>query len=399
MFLFLFLAEPTVSLAEDPLPPEISARSYIVIDQLTGEVLLEKDADLQLPMASTTKIMTALLALEMGDLNDIVEVSANASRTTGSRAYLDAGERHTLEDLLYAMLIYSANDAAVAIAEHIGGTEENFVRLMNERASQLGLHNTHFANPHGLTAEGHYSTSSDLAKLARVAMLWDRFRQIVVTERYTLPWPARNSVRELYNINDLIYRYEGATGIKTGYTSAAGQCIVASARRGETEVIVVILNAQHGKLFEEAAKLLDYGFTLYEDRVLQSGEELVTDLPDSFMEGIEVVAAGQVTARLPVTIDEDEIEKVTFWNEPPKPPIERGRRLGNMQIRIHGATIAEVPLVTRQSVDVEPRGRSAYLWVIIPVLALYIPWRIRLSANRRRRRMAILVRQRQESLP
>ena len=379
------------------MPPDITGRSYIVIDQLTGEVLLEKDADIPLPMASTTKIMTALLALEMGDLDDRVEVSAHASRTTGSRAYLDAGERHSLEDLLYAMLIYSANDAAVAIAEHIGGTESNFVRLMNERAEQLGLRNTHFANPHGLTAEGHYSSSADLAKLARVAMLWDQFRQIVITERYTLPWPAQNSVRELYNINDLIYRYEGATGIKTGYTSAAGQCIVASARRGETEVIAVILNDQNGRLFDDAVKLLDYGFTMYQDRVLQSGGEPVANLPATFREGIEVVPAGQVTARLPVTIEEDEIERVIFWNEPLKTPIERGHRLGNLQIRIHGATIAEVPLVSGQSVDAEPAGGSTRLWWIIPVLALYIPWRIRLTVRRRRRRMAILKRYRQAS--
>lgn len=390
MLHLVFLAAPgkaAQSEAASEMQLEIAAEAAILIDRSTGEVLYEKNADAVLPMASTTKIMTLLVALEEGNLSDDVTVSEKASGIYGSRIYLDVNERQSLHDLLYALMLSSANDAAIAIAEHIGGTEERFVDMMNRRAEQMNLRQTHFTNPHGLTAPDHHTTARELATLARYAMLYEQFQEIVLTKKHIIPWPAKNSTRELNNINELIYRYPEATGIKTGYTSAAGQCIVASAKRGEDEVIAVILGAQdRGRMYQDAKTMLEYGLDMFADRVLPAADTVRTEREVFAGDKVEVVAAGHVIARLPISVKEEDIEKYFFWKPTPTAPLERGYRMGTLQYRVHGETVAEVPLVTTAPVEREVSIRSR-IWPTFALIlvTVYSVWLVRRHVRRRKR--------------
>lgn len=238
-----------------------SARATIVIDAISGRALLEANADEPLPMASTTKVMTALLAIEKGCMTDPVTCSRNAFGVPGTSIYLSEGETLTLEQMLYGLMISSGNDAAVAIAEHIGGSVSEFCRMMTDRATALGCTDTVFLTPHGLPMQGHTTTARDLAKIARAAMQYPLFRQIVSTTRATIPWEGRSYDRVLNNKNRLLRTYQGATGIKTGYTRAAGRCLVFGARRDGMELIGVVLNC--ADWFDEAERLLDLAFERY----------------------------------------------------------------------------------------------------------------------------------------
>ena len=201
--------------------PSISARSAILIAAETGEALFEKAADERLPMASTTKIMTALAAIESMPLDTVVTVPAGAVGVEGSSVYLEAGEKLTLEDLLYALLLASANDAATAIALTVSGSVEEFAALMNEKAAALGLSGTHFTNPHGLYDEEHYTTAADLAKLTAYALENEVFAKIVSTYKRTIPLNGDNGVRVLINHNRLLRMSDDVIGVKTGFTKKA----------------------------------------------------------------------------------------------------------------------------------------------------------------------------------
>ena len=239
-----------------------SARAAVLIERHTGRVLLSHNAHEALPMASTTKVMTALIAIEKGDLNDVVTVGRNAYGVPGTSIYLGLGEKITLRDLLYGLMLASGNDAAVAIAEHIAGDVPSFCAMMTQRAQELGCENTQFATPHGLPSKDHFTTAADLARIAQEAMKHDVFRQIVSTRRASIPWEGRSYHRILNNKNKLLSDYEGATGIKTGYTKAAGRCLVFGAKRNGLEVIGVVLGCSDW--FSEAARLMDMGFERYE---------------------------------------------------------------------------------------------------------------------------------------
>lgn len=242
--------------------PAVSAAGAILIDAGTGKVLYEKDADKKLYPASTTKILTALVALEkldeLGlDLSCELVVPIEAQGVEGSSVYLKAGERITMEELLYGLMLQSGNDSAVAIASCIGGgSVSNFVDMMNEKAAELGCSGSHFANPHGLFEEEHYVTARDMAVIGAAAMKRADFRQIVGAES----WEGGSSGRRFVNKNKAITQYDGATGIKIGFTKKSGRTLVASAKRGEAEMIAVVLN--DGNWFNDAYALLDYGFAI-----------------------------------------------------------------------------------------------------------------------------------------
>ena len=254
-----------------------SARSAVILEQTTGRVLLANNAHEKLPMASTTKVMTALLALENGNLDDVVTVGRNAYGVPGTSIYLALGEQITLRDLLYGLMLASGNDAAVAIAEHIGGSVEKFCAMMTARAQEIGCENTVFLTPHGLPREGHYTTAYDLALIAREAMTNAAFREIVSTQRASIPWEGRSYHRILQNKNRLLSEYEGATGIKTGYTKAAGRCLVFGAQRDMLEVTGVLLNCP--EWFTEAEKLMNTAFDRYEMFTAFTAGENVRVLP------------------------------------------------------------------------------------------------------------------------
>ncbi len=241
-----------------------NAASAILVDANSGMVLFERDPDAPRSPASVTKILTALIVLERGRLNDTVVVSQTAAQTGGQRLGLRAGQRITLGDLLAALLIRSANDAAVAAAEHVGGNLPGFVALMNETAKDLGMANSRFANPHGLDEPFHFTTARDMAALTRVALENPRFAELVRAPqaRLTIWKPGRRSLvpqsRIVLSHNRLLGQVAGADGVKTGYTDSAGRCLVASASRGNHRMIAVLLNDP--QRWTDAAALLEYGF-------------------------------------------------------------------------------------------------------------------------------------------
>lgn len=237
--------------------PPVSAASAVLIDAGTNAVLCEKRANERMAPASTTKIMTALVAVENADIERVVTVSPLAVGVEGSSVYLYAGEKITLIDLLYAMLLESANDAAAAIAIEIGGSIDAFSRMMNDKAKALGLSDTHFVNPHGLYDEEHYTTARELALIASAALEHEVLRRIVSTKKHTL-LPVEGNTRMLYNHNKMLSLYEGAIGVKTGFTKKSGRTLVSAAERDGLTLIAVTLGAPDD--WNDHKKLLDCGF-------------------------------------------------------------------------------------------------------------------------------------------
>lgn len=247
----------------DDNPPSLltHAQAAALIDVTSGRIIYDKEGDKELRIASLTKIMTAIVAIEQGNLKDDVTVSSRAFAKEGSSLFLRLGEKMTLEHMLYGLMLRSGNDAATAIAEHVGGSEEGFVFMMNEKAAELGLHHTQFQNPHGLDAEGHYSTANDLARLTAYALHNPTFRKIVGTRDKKAPNPNDPWDYTWLNKNKMLRLYEGADGVKTGYTKKAFRCLVSSATRDGRQLAAVTLN--DGDDWNDHANMLDYGFKYY----------------------------------------------------------------------------------------------------------------------------------------
>ena len=242
-----------------PAPPKVWSRAWIVYDDTFGQVLAHHAADTRRAVASTTKMMTALVVLEAADPAELVQISENAAEAGESEIGLVAHEDPwTIEDLLAALLLWSANDAAVALAEHVGGSVEGFARLMNAKAARLGMENSNFVNPHGLDHRDHYSSARDLLTLAVTAMENDRFARLVQARRFYVPDAPDGSERASRNRNKLLGRYEGAIGIKTGFTSRAGLTLVAAAERDGRRLYAVVLGTDDN--YRDASTLLDWGF-------------------------------------------------------------------------------------------------------------------------------------------
>ena len=342
--LAVLLALPAAALCEQV---TTSATACIVIDADSGRVLLEHNAHQALPMASTTKVMTALLAIERGSLTEEVTCSRSAFGVPGTSIYLSEGETLTLEQMLYGLMLASGNDAAVAIAEHIGGTAEDFCALMTERARELGCENTVFLTPHGLPCEGHHTTCHDLALIAREAMTHPVFRQIVSTTRAKIPWEGREYDRVLNNKNRLLTTYEGATGIKTGYTKAAGRCLVFGAERDGLEIIGVLLNCYDW--FDEAARLMDMAFARYESLTLLQAGEVLRLLPvaSGDAESVGACLAGELKGAVPLnTLPVVEIDLPDMLEA----PVMRGARIGEVRMVLNGTVLAAVPLLASETV-------------------------------------------------
>ena len=251
-------AKTTAATQPEISPPSVSAESAVLIDE-DGEVLYEKNANAKGYPASTTKIMTALVTLEkldeLGlDKKSEIIVPEEAVGIEGSSIYLKKGERLTIEELLYGLMLRSGNDSAAALAVCMGGSLGEFVSMMNERAAALGCSGTHFTNPSGLYEENHYTTASDLAKIAHEAMKREDFREIVRAK----DWQSEDGSRSFHNKNKTVFQYEGATGIKIGFTKASGRTLVASAERDGRQMIAVVL--RDGNWFNDAYALMDYGF-------------------------------------------------------------------------------------------------------------------------------------------
>ncbi len=261
-FCILFFAIPLRAGAQDVTPLSVSAQAAVLMEARSGEIAYAKNGDVRLPMASTTKIMTALVALELMAPDEMIEVDEAAIGTEGSSIYLCSGERLTLEELLYALMLESANDAAVAIAIGTAGSMEAFVEKMNAKAASLGLTDTHFCNPHGLDDKEHYTTARELALIARAALQNPLLKTIVSTRKATIGQAADASgVRLLVNHNKMLRLYDGCIGMKTGFTKTSGRCLVCAAERDGVTVIAVTINAPDD--WDDHTAMLDYGFSKY----------------------------------------------------------------------------------------------------------------------------------------
>lgn len=316
-FIFIFLMQFIIFLSPsyaDSDNLKTYCPSCILIEANTGKVLYEKNAnDVRFP-ASTTKVMTAILTVENCNLDDVATVSHNAVYSIPydyTHASLKEGEELTIEQLLYALMIPSANDAAIVLAEHISGSVEEFSKLMNKRAEELGCKNTHFVNPNGIHSKDHTSTAYDLALMGKFAMQNSIIRKIVSTKQFTLPTTNKYSKadRTFNNSNDLLstyskYYYEGTTGVKTGYTGEAGNCIIASAKKNDFEVILVVLGGEStntglSQRYLDCKTLFDYAFNNYSLKTLNE--------KNAVLKQITVRGATQETQNLNVLI-KDKIE-------------------------------------------------------------------------------------------
>ena len=238
-----------------------SAQSAVVMERSSGRVLFEQNADVHLPMASTTKIVTALTVINHANLDDVVEVSPKAVGIEGSSVYLRAGEHLTVKELLYGLMLRSGNDCAVALALHVAGSIEAFAEMMNETARESGCSDSHFVNPHGLHDDDHFTSARDLATLTCVALQNEAFQEIVATKTVRISNEGMEYDRVLVNKNKLLTSFDNADGVKTGYTKKAGRCFVGSATRCGMQVVVVVLNCS--PMFEETADMLNAAFANY----------------------------------------------------------------------------------------------------------------------------------------
>lgn len=340
----------------------IKAKAYVLIDPITGRVLIEKAGDEKHPMASTTKIMTAILALERDELSSKVTTSSRAASTGGSSFWLKSGEEMTLESMLYGLLLPSGNDAAVAIAEHIAGDQDSFVELMNLKALELGAMNTHYQNPHGLDAPGHYTTAKDLSIISRYAWSIPKFREIVATPSKTIEEGA--FPRQLYNTNRLLTGFDGANGIKTGYTGKAGRCLAASAKRDDLHLISVVLGADDH--FSASYTLLSYGFSNYklEEIVGQSASCPPILVKDGVKEQLHLAIKSIIA--LPLR----EGERIELKYVLPKiihAPITKGHTVGEVEVYIDDCKILSAPLTATTEVR-----KKMYFDIILKILGDWV---------------------------
>lgn len=343
--------------------PELTGEAAVLIDAQSGQVLYNKNMNDTHYPASTTKVLTAILTLENLSLENTVEIDHEASFTTGSRIYLIEGEQVTVSELMYAMMLESANDAAVALAKKISGTVEDFASLMNRRAEELGAENTHFTNPNGLPDEAHVTTAYDLAMMAKKGLEYEAFRHFVSTVSYEMQPTNKQPEKRIFNNSNrllfdesrkfdydgtLIYaKYKGATGVKTGFTKAAGSCIVASAQRDGRELLAVVLKSNSEQIFVDAIKLFDYGFTYYDGkRIIEDQQVLDTvKVKNGENNSVEAVADGIVSLTIPVGEDWGEIETAVDLPSSVKAPVEAGDRLGTVTVTYNGETIGTVDAV------------------------------------------------------
>ncbi len=341
----IFLSGSDSSLPE----PAVSAKGAVLIEDESGEVVFQRNADARLPMASTTKIMTALVAIENADISKTVSVSPAAVGVEGSSVYLHANERMTLEDLLYAMLLESANDAATAIAIEVGGSVEKFAEMMNERARDMGLSNTHFENPHGLDGETHYTTAYELALITREALSNQKFKEICSTYKKTIPLNETEGVRLLINHNKLLKSYDGAIGVKTGFTKKSGRCLVSAAERDGLTFIAVTLGAPDD--WRDHGAMLDYGFSLYEARKLCDIGSFSYIMPLSGGKDDHIILenAQKITVILPTTASE--IECVVELPRFCLAPVQEGEEIGRLVYYLDGEKIAESTIIAKTGAE------------------------------------------------
>ena len=332
----------------DPLQ-KLTARSAIVMDTVTGQILYERDIDARRYPASTTKMMTLIVALEHGKLDDIVTVSKNAEGVEGSTLWLVQGDKIPLGELLTGMMMHSGNDATVAVAEHIAGSVPAFVRMMNDKAEELGANSTHFMNPNGLPDEKHYTTAYDLAKIAAYGYSLPHFEEIVGKQEALYDW-VKDPAKKLRNENQMLWLYRGANGVKTGYTDAAGRCLVSAARRDGMQLVAVVLDSYY--MWNDSIALLDYGFQNAHPKTLVKKGEVVAkvDVADGSHDELELVAAESLVA-VEKTGETAKVERKVEVPREVAAPIKKGDVIGKVVCYYDGKAQGSIYLLAAQDVE------------------------------------------------
>lgn len=363
IFLFLVL---TLHIFNSPVLarglPQLSARSAVLIDVETGQVLYNKHMHLKSFPASLTKVLTTIIALEEGNPQELVKVSRRAAYQEGSSIYLQEGEKIKLLDLLYGVMLASGNDAAVAVAEHIAGSIEDFAVMMNAKAREMGALNSNFINPSGLPDPDHYSTAYDLAMIMRYALKNGIFREITATRNKTIPWADNDWGRGLRNHNKLLWQYDDITGGKTGYTRAAGRCLVASAKREGREVVAVVLNAPDDWL--DVRRLLDYGLEAFKKvRLVAEGEPIYSLAWENSDKGkLDLLAAKALEVLIP-EVGEVRLKKELYLKEDLKLPIREGQPLGLLCFRDEDKVLVETELLAAENLNYDSLFLRFWHWL------------------------------------
>jgi len=330
---------------------ETGARAAVVMDVNSNRILYSKNMDEKLAMASTTKIMTALVAIESGRLNEKVTISKRASYMEGSSIYLREGEVHTVSDLLYAIMLRSGNDAATAVAEHIGGSVEGFAEMMNKKAREIGANNTRFANPHGLDAEGHYTTARDLALITSYALKNPLFSKIVSCKKKVMEGPPNeNWDRVMINKNKMLWQFAGGDGVKTGFTKKAGRCLVSSATRDGMRLVCVVLNC--GPMWDDSSTLLEYAFNNYIKKRIVEKDSIFKVV--EVRNGKERFVGVKPAEDFDLALRADGIENIILKAKGLKAaqaPLKKGDHAGRLEIYIDNNLLKTINLEYSESVE------------------------------------------------
>lgn len=405
-------------------PPVIESEGACVIDLNTGEILYNKNMYQQYEPASMTKMMTCILTLENLQLTDIITVDAEASFTGGSRIYLIEDEQISVQNLLYALMLESANDAAVALAKAVAGSVEEFAKMMNEKAKSLGCKSTHFINPNGLHEEGHLSTPYDMAMIAQYCMKNKTFRELVKTYKYTIPETNKQPERYMYNTNRLIYdyqtkvvvngvtrgcKYDGCLGIKTGYTPQAGGCLTSAAKSYDTQILSVVMKSSDLGRFADTISLFDWTFENYHSELaVEKGFSLgKTEVKNGAKKDVPIETAEAAYVLLPAEASSAVIKTETVIDEDLTAPIERGQIVGKLDIYEGEDYSCSVDIIATMDV-----GKGTFLsrfgientkaYVIIGVVGFFIVFFlaifIAVSVEKARRRKARRIRREQRAL-
>ncbi len=347
------------SLYASEVPGTIYSKGSVLIEKDSKRVLYEKNAHEKMAMASTTKIMTCIVAIESGKLDEIVTVSGKAARAPKVKLNLKTGEKQKLGDLLYSLMLESHNDTAVAIAEHVGGSVEEFCAMMTEKAKAIGAENTCFETPNGLDGQAHYSTPYDMALIAAYALDNPEFVKIINTPQIEIPTTQLEGSKKhaLINKNRFLSQYEGAEGVKTGYTSKAGHCFVGAVKKEDMELIGVALGAgwdSKGKSrkYTDVIKLMNYGYNNYKKyKVLDKGEEKGSvKVTNGKVE--DVILYVNETVILPLTEYEKEtIELKKTVTDELQAPIDENQVVGKVEVICDGKVLKKVDLLAGQKVD------------------------------------------------
>lgn len=342
--------------------PATNSRRCIVYDRASKTMIYGKNEEVKGAMASTTKIMTATIVLENANLKEEVEISAKAGGTGGSRLGLKRGDKISVNDLLYGLMLRSGNDAAVALAEHVGGSVEGFAELMNKKAEELGLTSTHFVTPHGLDNSEHYTTAYELAKLTDYALQNEKFTSIVGTKVATIY--INGSPRQIANTNELLGTLNGVVGVKTGFTNNAGRCLVTETKRGDMDIITVVLGADAKKYrTQDSIKLIEYSFANF--NMVNIKEKIIekfNEWKNINANRIEIIkgqdcnlglALGEISTEMmplrDVDIDKIEYEINTFTII--EAPIEKWSKIGTMKVKLNDEIIESIDIINTKQIN------------------------------------------------